>query len=49
MRIQQVTKKDKKKEVMDRRQYSRLTKSGYRGGLSKKTISEYKRLYGDKK
>lgn len=48
-RIQKVTKKDDKKEYQDRKQYSRLTRSGYRGGLSKKTISEYKRIHGEKK
>jgi len=46
-RIQVKKGKDTDKDKIDRRQYSRLFKRSYRGGLSKKTITKYKELYGE--
>ncbi|QDP68323.1 MAG: hypothetical protein Unbinned200contig1002_24 [Prokaryotic dsDNA virus sp.] len=40
-----VKKNSKKKDNKDRRQYNRLFRRRYRGGLPKHIIEEYKRIH----
>ena len=46
-RIQVKKGKDKEKEKIDRKQYSRLFSRSYKGGLNSQIITKYKELYGE--
>ena len=41
-----VTKKCKRKEMRDKKQYNRLVLCTNQGGLSRKLIAEYKNIHG---